>query len=490
MRVPVRVSNQSGCITKGHGQVLTAIAKGWGSVPVEYQDYDSDAAELADVLADNNLAKMARLSEEKLSVALVKLKQLGGDEKMAGFSEELLALVATSDPAAGGMDPRPENKKLSDRFLVPPFSVLDARQGYWQERKREWLGLGIRSEIGRGENLLGMSETVLEPDPEKRKQRRGAFSGIASWTAENTEMGSEALLAAESAMEPKQPANAHLSEKQQKALGFYASYGGAGTLERAGGSATGTSIFDPVICELAYRWFSPKGGKVLDPFAGGSVRGVVASHTGREYHGIELRAEQVEANRGQLEICHEPLPAWYQGDSAKKLDEFPSNQFDLLFSCPPYFDLEIYSDDPADISTMSWESFMHVYELIIYKAAEKLKENRFAVWVIGEVRDKQTGLYRNFVGETVRAFAKAGMALYNEAILVTSVGTLPIRAGRMFSGSRVLGKTHQNVLVFVKGDRNAAAEACGEVEIEGIVEAAAATAYGEKITADDLLPQA
>ena len=36
-------------------------------------------------------------------------------------------------------------------------------------------------------------------------------------------------------------------------------------------AASGTSIFDPVLCEIAYRWFCPAGGTVLDPFAGGSV---------------------------------------------------------------------------------------------------------------------------------------------------------------------------------------------------------------------------
>ena len=46
---------------------------------------------------------------------------------------------------------RPSHGKLTDTFIVPPFSVLDARQGYWQERKRAWLSLGIQSEIGRGE---------------------------------------------------------------------------------------------------------------------------------------------------------------------------------------------------------------------------------------------------------------------------------------------------------------------------------------------------
>jgi len=43
-----------------------------------------------------------------------------------------------------------EDQTLAERFGVPPFSVLDARQGYWQDRKRAWLSLGIQSEIGRG----------------------------------------------------------------------------------------------------------------------------------------------------------------------------------------------------------------------------------------------------------------------------------------------------------------------------------------------------
>ena len=43
---------------------------------------------------------------------------------------------------------------LCDRFIVPPFSILDAEQGYWRQRKKNWLSLGIKSELGRGEKLL------------------------------------------------------------------------------------------------------------------------------------------------------------------------------------------------------------------------------------------------------------------------------------------------------------------------------------------------
>ena len=227
--------------------------------------------------------------------------------------------------------------------------------------------------------------------------------------------------------------------------------------------STGTSIFDPVLCELAYRWFSPQGGIVLDPFAGGSVRGIVASHLGRQYIGVELRAEQVEANRAQEEIAKEPLPVWHTGDS-RNIDRICSDlKADMIFSCPPYADLEVYSDDPKDLSTLNYAEFRAAYFEIIAKTCSLLKEDRFACFVVGDVRDKR-GNYYNFVGDTVEAFRAAGLHYYNEAILVTSVGSLPIRVGRQFEAGRKLGKTHQNVLVFVKGDGKKATEACGKVD--------------------------
>jgi hypothetical protein len=45
--------------------------------------------------------------------------------------------------------------KLGDEFLIPPFSVFSAREGWWQERKRAWLALGIQSELGRGQEVQG-----------------------------------------------------------------------------------------------------------------------------------------------------------------------------------------------------------------------------------------------------------------------------------------------------------------------------------------------
>ncbi len=222
----------------------------------------------------------------------------------------------------------------------------------------------------------------------------------------------------------------------------------------------GASVFDPVLCELAYRWFAPSGGSVFDPFAGGSVRGIVASLLGRSYTGIDLRAEQIAANREQgSTLCQSAQPHWIEGDSRNAAD-LAAEPADFLFSCPPYGDLERYSDDPRDLSTLDYPAFMSAYRAIIASAALVLKRDRFAAFVVGEIRGKD-GHYRNFVGDTVAAFEAAGLRFYNEAILVTSVGSLPIRVSRSFPAGRKLGKSHQNMLVFVKGDWKRAAEACG-----------------------------
>lgn len=271
------------------------------------------------------------------------------------------------------------------------------------------------------------------------------------------------------------PSNFYAKDKMKKpdSVEKGLDFGEMPNYDGADKSVSGTSIFDPVLCEIAYRWFSPVGGLILDPFAGGSVRGIVASKLGRQYIGHELRQEQVDANRIQGgELCgdDEHPPAWIAGDSRNIDMTCADVHADMVFSCPPYADLEVYSDDPKDLSTMKYSDFRAVYFEIIKKACDRLKPDSFACFVVGEVRDKK-GNYIDFVGDTVQAFRDAGLQYYNEAILITAIGSLPIRAGKQFSSSRKLGKTHQNVLVFVKGDGKKAATACGTVEVDlGVLE--------------------
>jgi DNA modification methylase len=299
---------------------------------------------------------------------------------------------------------------LKDSFIFPPFSILDTRSGVWQERKRKWVSLGFNSQETREDVELiaksGQSTAIYE----LRNKMRDTLGREPSW-------------------------DEIIDYAKQKGMHVY----------------EGASIFDPVLCELLYKWFCTNGGSVLDPFAGGSVRGVVAGILGYPYNGIDLRLDQVEANRKQAALLNLEDVTWYTGDSNEVLDQVEFKEVDFLMSCPPYADLEKYSDDPKDLSNMDYADFKEVYFSIIKKSVAQLKNDRFACFVVGDVRDKK-GFYYNFVSDTIQAFKDAGMEYYNEIILVNVVGSLAVRVRRQFNGGRKVGKMHQNVLVFYKGD--------------------------------------
>lgn len=287
---------------------------------------------------------------------------------------------------------------LKKKFGIPPFSVLDTKQKYWQDRKRKWRSVGIKSEVGR------------------------------------EELGSTAC--------------------------------SNGEYNR--GKSEGGSIFDEALTETMYKWFCPeKKSVILDPFAGGSVRGVIAAGLGYKYRGIELRQEQVEANREQWENIKKSRlphyfeenggddvlqPEWIQGDAEVQLKYLDDRHADFLFSCPPYYDLEVYSNEKGELSNLgTYDDFVEKYARIIDVGLRKLKRNRFAAFVVANIRDKE-GYYRNLVGDTVEAFEDAGAGFYNDIILVNAIGSLPIRVNTCFPNYRKVGKMHQNVLVFFKGD--------------------------------------
>lgn len=311
---------------------------------------------------------------------------------------------------------------LADRFGIPPFSVLNAREGAWQERKRAWISLGIKSEVGRDAVTYQIGDKAEWEITQLNKISQGHL--ISHTTSSSNAM----------------------------------KY--AGGFEESPAGTAGTSIFDPVLCELIYNWFCPEGGQIVDPFAGGSVRGIVATLLGKRYWGCDLRQEQIEANNLQADEIKPALrPYWICGDSMDALIDAP--EADLVFSCPPYGDLEKYSDDPRDLSSMEWHTFVAAYKRIILRSVQRMKQDSFACFVVGDFRDPK-GFYRNFVSKTIEGFEESGAKLYNEAILLTCVGSLPIRVSKQFESGRKLGKTHQNVLVFCKGDWRKASAKCNK----------------------------
>ena len=434
------------------------------TLPVVVVDLTEEEAKVA-LATHDPLAMMAHADQDQL-LNLLRDTQFESkavnDMLEAVANGERLPMPDLTEPVDGGDR---LVGLLSARFLVPPFSVLDARQGYWQERKRAWLALGLQSELGRGRNLLRWSDTILRSGSPLGAiaPNKAGPNGILTRTGQYSTSNDHGR-----PITSNGKAAANRTNKENIPGYYYKKQAGMTdeqiiTEYQSGLLTGGTSIFDPVLCEIAYRWFSPPTGSILDPFAGGSVRGIVAAYLGRKYTGIDLRPEQVTANQEQAQtIVPDNMPTWIVGDSRTAI---PTEEYDLIFSCPPYYDLEQYSADDADLSNAAdYDAFILGYRQIIQTSVDRLRPDSFACFVVGDIRDSH-GIYRNFVGDTVAAFQDAGANLYNEAILVTAVGSLPIRVGRQFEAGRKFGKTHQNVLIFYKGNPDRIRERLGEVDV-------------------------
>jgi len=183
--IPVLVA-EDGTIIAGHGRVLAAKEIGLAEVPVVVARGWSDEQRRAYTIADNKLAENAEWDEDLLAIELGELREEGFDVDLIGFDAAALDKLLADDGEDAEDEPHQKVGNLAERFGVAPFSVLRAAEGWWQERKRAWIALGIQSELGRGENVLDMSASMAGiSDPEKvrewnaahaarRKARRGA----------------------------------------------------------------------------------------------------------------------------------------------------------------------------------------------------------------------------------------------------------------------------------------------------------------------------
>lgn len=153
--VPVLL-DEAGGIIAGHGRVLAAKLIGLADIPCMIAEGWSQAQKQAYVIADNKLALGAGWDDQILKLELGNLQLVGFNIELTGFSLAEFGEIGAIDLPGGGQSGA---GNLAERFGIPPFSVFNAREGWWQDRKNAWLALGIQSELGRGEQANDRGES-------------------------------------------------------------------------------------------------------------------------------------------------------------------------------------------------------------------------------------------------------------------------------------------------------------------------------------------
>lgn len=308
---------------------------------------------------------------------------------------------------------------IEDDFVIFPCSILDQSSKKWQERKKIWM------EKLKCENVLESRRDSLTTIYINKYPK--TYACYLNFKNKNN-----VKLSFNEFIEKFNPPE--LEEEKNK------------------NCSKGVSVFDPVLSEICCKWFTPyNGAKIFDCFAGDIYKGLVFALCGYDFCGIELRQEQIDDNNNIIKKF-ENLNIKYICDDGQNVDQYFQEQSqDLLFSCPPYYNLEVYSKLPNDASNQKdYCDFLKILDNAYSKSIKILKDNRFAVIVVGNIRDKQ-GFYYNFINDIINIFNKNDMFLLNEIILKEPIINRRFTSRRFFK-SRKIVKIHQNVLVFYKGN--------------------------------------
>jgi len=131
-RNPIVVSKRSGFVIKGHGRLDAAKLLECEKVPVDFQDYENEAAEWADMLADNRIAELAETDDEELKKLI---QELDGkiDLDLTGFDavsiEELLPPEAGGEPMPVPEQPDEALTRTGDIYILGNHRLMCGDSG-------------------------------------------------------------------------------------------------------------------------------------------------------------------------------------------------------------------------------------------------------------------------------------------------------------------------------------------------------------------------
>jgi DNA modification methylase len=201
------------------------------------------------------------------------------------------------------------------------------------------------------------------------------------------------------------------------------------------------SPFPEEVARLCFELYLRDSKYIFDPFAGWGERGFYAREYGKKYRGFDISHEAIKYAANEFVVCNT------LADSAEQ--QIP--KFDGLITCPPYWNLERYTDAGMD-SAPTWKSFLYEYWSIFERVYAAAKQGATFCIQVGDWRSEN--VYYDLAHKTRSLFEELGATTIDDVIVsrknISKIKVMLPQAKRL--GYTV--KTHEYLLVFKKTGDN------------------------------------
>ena len=210
------------------------------------------------------------------------------------------------------------------------------------------------------------------------------------------------------------------------------------------------------IGRLIVDFYCPENGIVYDPFAGHNSRMQLVYESKRNYIGVDISKEFMEANRKiRDKLSEENENVLLKNKSTIELIEGSSDSVDLqdnhadfTITSPPYWDLEYYGDEPEQLGkNKTYEGFLKCLKNHAKENYRILKEGSFCAWFVNDFR--KNNVFYPYHSDLIPLFADCGFELFS--IYIVDLG-YPISASFVqgIIKTKQFPKRHEYCLLFRK----------------------------------------
>lgn len=213
---------------------------------------------------------------------------------------------------------------------------------------------------------------------------------------------------------------------------------------------SGLSTFPPDLVRRSVLFYSKENDTVLDPFAGHNSRMQMTHYLNRNYIGYDVSHKFMEFNRSVAEkilknnVFSGSNTITLKENSSENIDE-PDNSVDFIFTSPPYYKVEYYTDEPEQLYfCKDYDTFLEKMQLIVNQCYRVLKPNCYIAFNVNDFR--MNSQFYPYHCDIAKAFTNANFKLW-DIVIVKWKSAIGACFASQVEERKITAKSHEYLII-------------------------------------------